>query len=491
MNILLTAAEVFPFAKTGGLGDVCGSLPKEWEKLGHNCIVVMPKYANIDTFKWNIQPTDIVVAVPMDYWTEYARLWRGTLPGSNVPVYFLENAEYYGRWGIYGNPEGFSDNDRRFIFLCRATFEVANTLNFTPDALLANDWHTAFTMPMLRIRYRFTPRFARTGGVFAIHNAAFQGHMDPYRALPLAGISMNEFYRGSWFESYGIVNAMKVGIMFADKIVTVSPRYAQEIRYTDSGYGMQSVLEARAGDFLGILNGIDENEWNPATDPRIYAQYSRDNLDGKLYNKYRYLSEFGVPESSMKDDMPLIGMVSRLTDQKGITLVEQSLERILTNYPVRFTLLGSGADRYENFFRYIGAKYGERAIVHIGYSDDLAHKIEASSDMFLMPSLFEPCGLNQMYSLKYGTVPVVRAVGGLADTVSEYNYATGEGNGFLFYDYNASDMGWAIHRAVSAYFDKPNWIRLVKNGMAANNSATRSAQRYIEVFRWAQERIPY
>jgi starch synthase len=488
MNILLTAAEVFPFAKTGGLGDVCGSLPKEWEKLDHNCIVIMPKYGNIDVNKWNIQRTDIIVSVPMDYWTEYARLWRGTIPGSNVQIYFLENADYYDRQGIYGNPEGFADNDRRFIFLCRAVFEAANILDFTPDVIMANDWHTAFTMPMLRIRYRFTSRFARTAGVYAIHNMAFQGYMSP-NVLPLAGISRNEFYQGSWFESYGVVNAMKVAVMFADKIVTVSPNYANEIRYTEAGYGMQAIMNDRAPDFIGILNGIDENEWNPEIDPRIYSPYSRENLDGKLFNKYRYLSDWGLSESQMKDDMPMIGMVTRLTDQKGIVLVEQSLERILANYPVRFTILGSGAERYENYFRYIGAKYGHRALVHIGYNDDLAHKIEASSDMFLMPSLFEPCGLNQMYSLKYGTVPVVRGVGGLADTVHEYNYSTGQGNGFVFYDYDQSDMGWAIHRAISSYFDKPNWLRIIKNGMSENNSATQSAERYIEVFTWAQEKI--
>jgi starch synthase len=490
MNILLTAAEVFPFAKTGGLGDVCGSLPKEWEKLGHQCIVVMPKYANIDTAKWNIQPTNITVAVPIDYWTEYTRLWRGTLPGSNVQVYFLENADYFDRWGIYGNPEGFWDNDRRFIFLCRAVFEVAQALNFTPDVIMANDWHTAFTMPMLKMRYRFTPRFSRTAGVYAIHNMAFQGQMDPRRALPFAGIPMWEFYQGSWFESYGVVNAMQVGILFADKIVTVSPRYATEIRYTSSGYGLQGVINSRGGDFIGILNGIDENEWNPETDKHIFSNYSRERLDGKMLNKYHYLRSWGIEDHEMKEDMPMIGMVTRLTDQKGIPLVEEALERILSNYPVRFTIVGSGADRYENYFRYIGSKFGKRALVYMGYNDDLAHKVEASADMFLMPSLFEPCGLNQMYSLKYGTVPVVRAVGGLADTVREYNYSTGTGNGFVFYDYEAADMGWALHRAISAYFDKPNWIRIIKNGMMENNSATQSAERYIEVFRWAQEKIP-
>lgn len=489
MNIVLTAAEVFPYAKTGGLGDVCGSLPKDWEKLGHNVVIIMPKYANIDTEQWGIVPTDLVIPVPMDWWTEYARLWRGTLPGSTVPVYFVENADYYGRWGIYGNPDGFADNDRRFIFLCRAVFESLKVLQFQPDVIFANDWHTAFTMPLLKIFYRFTDLFARTAGVYAIHNMAYQGQMDPRRSLSFAGIPRQEFYQGSWFESHGIVNAMQVGVMFADKITTVSPRYAFEIRHTATGHGLQGVMNTRSADFIGILNGVDYSEWNPEIDSRIYASYSRDELDGKMTNKYHYLKECGIPDEELHEDMPLIGMVTRLTEQKGISLVEQALERLLYNYPVRFTMVGSGAERFENFFRYISTKYPRKALVHIGYSDTLAHKIEAAADIFLMPSQFEPCGLNQMYSLKYGTVPVVRAVGGLADTVFEYNYSTGEGNGFVFYDYNAQDMGWALHRAVSGYFDKANWLRIIKNGMAANHSSINSAQRYIDVFRWALEKI--
>ncbi|MCS6807537.1 MAG: glycogen/starch synthase [Bacteroidota bacterium] len=491
MNIILTAAEVFPFAKVGGLGDVCGALPKDWERLGHNVIVIMPKYANIDVHRWNIQPTDIIVAVPIDWWTEYARLWKGYLPGTGVPVYFLENADYYDRWGIYGNPEGFYDNDRRFIFLCRAVFETAKTLNFRPDVIFANDYHTAFTMPMLKIHYRMTEFFGRTAGVYAIHNMVFQGHFDPYRAMTFAGFGMREFYQGSWFESYGVVNSMQVGIMFADKITTVSPRYAYEVRYTHEGYGLQGVINARGADFIGILNGVDYSVWNPETDDKIYAHYSVNDLSGKLTNKYRFLKDWGIHENDMRDDMPIIGMVTRLTDQKGMPLVEQALERLLYHYPVRFALVGSGAERYERFFQYIRHKYGNRALVYIGYNDVLAHRVEAASDIYLMPSLFEPCGLNQMYSLKYGTVPVVRAVGGLADTVSEYNPHTGEGNGFVFYEYNAGDMGYALHRAIEYYFQKDHWLRIIRNGMLANHSSLLCAQRYIDVFYWALEKIPW
>lgn len=488
MNILFTAAEVFPYAKTGGLGDVASYLPREWEKLGHSVTVFMPKYRQIDVALHGLQPTNIMLAVPMGQWTEYARLWQATMPGSTVKIYFVES-EYFDRDGIYGNPEGYADNDRRFIFLSRALFEAAKALNITPDIIHANDWHTAFTMPFLKLHYNSDNRFKHTAGVYSIHNAMFQGQADPKSILPLAGFDQALYYPGSPFEFYGSVNAMKTGITFADKITTVSPTYANEIRYTDQGYGMQLVLNARGGDFIGILNGVDYCEWNPAVDSHIYTTYTPENPGGKLVNKLAYLKEYGIPEHEAFADMPLIGMVTRLTDQKGIDLVEQSLEHIMNNFPVRFTIIGSGAARYENFFRHIGQKYVSRAIVHIGYNDAIAHRIEAASDMFLMPSRFEPCGLNQMYSLKYGTIPIVRATGGLADTVEEFNYRTGRGNGFVFHNTDPGELIRAVDRAVNTYFNKSVWHGIMQNAMACNYSAARSAEVYIEVFKWALEKV--
>jgi starch synthase len=284
---------------------------------------------------------------------------------------------------------------------------------------------------------------------------------------------------------------MQIGIYFADKIVTVSPRYAQEVRYTKEGYGLQSVINARGGDFIGILNGVDYTVWNPEVDDKIYANYSLKDMHGKLTNKYHFLKDWGIDERDMQQDMPIIGMVTRLTDQKGIPLVQNALEGILRNYPVRFALVGTGADQYENYFRSIRQQFGDRALVYIGYNDNLSHRVEAASDIYLMPSLFEPCGLNQMYSLKYGTVPVVRNVGGLADTVHEYDFSSGEGNGFVFDDYNAGEMGYAVHRAIEAYFNKPHWSRVMRNGMMANHSSLLCAQQYVDVFYWALEKIPY
>lgn len=489
MNIILTSAEVYPYAKVGGLGDVSGYLPKEWEQLEHNPIVIMPKYGMIDTEKYKIQPLDITISVPMGSWTEYAKLWRGILPGTTVPVYFLESAEYFDRQGIYGNPEGFADNDRRFIFLSRAVFETAKAIDFRADIICANDYHTAFTMAFLKTHYRHDPYFSKTAGVYNIHNIIFQGICKPKETLFIAQIDQSQFYQGSWFEHNGAVNSMKVGIMFADKITTVSPRYATEIRYTDQGYGMQQILNLRGSDVIGILNGVDYNEWNPETDFRIYENYSLKSPLKKKNNKIEYLKEFGIPEVEAYSDMPLIGMVSRLTDQKGFDLVEQILEKWMEHYPIRFTIVGSGISRYENFFRSLAKKHPTRAIVHIGYNEVLSHKIEASSDIFLMPSHFEPCGLNQMYSLKYGTIPLVRATGGLADTVQEFNYRTGEGNGFTFDDYAIGDMAWAMERTISAYFNKPVWQKIMRNAMECNYSSTRSASRYIDVFEWALETI--
>lgn len=488
MKILFAAAEVFPYAKAGGLGDVASYLPKEWAKLGHDVVVIMPKYRQIDVQKYDLKPTNFTLSVPMGHWTEYARLWQATLPDSTVTIYFVES-EYFNRDGIYGDPDGYVDNDRRYLFLSRAVFEAAKVLNFTPDIIHANDWHTALVMPLLKIHYGKEKRFGTTACVYSIHNIVFQGQSDPGTLLPLAGISPDWFYPDSPFELHGAVNAMKAGIMFADKITTVSPTYANEIRYTEQGYGMQNALHARGADFIGILNGVDYCEWNPAIDKHIYARYAPNSLAGKKTNKLAYLQDHGIPEHEAFADMPLLGMVTRLTDQKGIDLVEQILESVLNSFPIRFTMIGSGAARYENFFRHIARKYPSRALVTIGYNDVLAHRIEAAADIFLMPSRFEPCGLNQMYSLKYGTIPIVRATGGLADTIQEYNHATGQGNGFVFHNSDPDDLRWAIDRAVNTYFYKTVWDTLMHNAMQCNYSATRSAESYIQVFRWAREKV--
>jgi starch synthase len=484
MKILLTSAEVAPFAKTGGLADIAAALPFEWEKFGQEVIVVMPKYAHIDTYHFGFQPTFKIVYVPMSFWMEFGHIWEGRLPNSNVPVYLIENNDYFNRRGIYGDPKEYPDNDRRFIFFSRAVMEVAKAVNFSPDIIHAHDFHTAFTMAFLKSQYRRDMRFSRTAGVFTIHNLSYQGWFNPARAMDFSTFGMKEFYSGSWFEHKGSVNAMKTGIMFADKITTVSPTYAKEIREPYYSEGMQDVLNHRGADLIGILNGAYYGEWDPEKDRLLYSKYNKDFLQGKLSNKKQFLKELGLGEED-ELDLPIMGMVSRLTEQKGIDLLMNKLEDMLSNGMFRFCLLGSGDKGYEDFFRYLGWKYPMRAYVNIGYNERLAHRIIGGSDFLVLPSRFEPCGMTQIYGLKYGTVPIVRETGGLTDTVSEYNLDTGIGNGFTFINYNGDDLAYAIRRAISVYNTEPHWEIIRRNGMNSDFSSSRSAFEYLKIFKWA------
>jgi starch synthase len=488
MNILIATAEATPLAKSGGLADVAAALPIEWKKMGQNPLVIMPKYRQVDCEKYGFVPTDLVIYVPMGNWMEFARLWYGLLPGSKVPVYLIENGDYFDRDGIYGNPIEYDDNDRRFIFFSRAVLEAAKALNFKPDVLHAHDYHAAFTLAFLKSQYRNDPLFANTAGVYTIHNLAYQGWFDPERAMQYSQFGTKEFYPNSWFEHNGSVNAMKTGIMFADKVTTVSPNYAQEIRYPYFSEGMQDVLNHRAADLVGILNGVNYDEWNPEVDENIYAKYNADTIATKRYNKHKFLKENGLKDSDDLD-LPLVGMITRLTEQKGIDLVMNKIELAIATNQFRFTLLGSGNVEYEEFFHFLAAKYPGKAVIYIGYNEQRSHLVFAASDFLLIPSRFEPCGLTQLYALKYGTIPIVRMTGGLADTVHEYNYASAEGNGFLFYQYNADDMDYAIRRAVDSYQQDPHWGLIRQNAMNADFSSRESALKYLQVFNWALNKV--
>ncbi|GBD06274.1 Glycogen synthase [bacterium HR21] len=490
MNILVGVAELAPLAKVGGLADAVAALARQWSTMGHRVLVVLPKYRAIDVGAHGFQPTDRVVEVPMGWWREYARLWMGTLPQSTVRVCLLENADYYEREGIYGTAEGYADNDRRFLFLSRALFEVASVLEFSPDIVHAHDYHTALAMPLLKLFYRWQPRFYKTAGVLTIHNIAFQGVTEPARLLPLLGIPWEEFYPGSPWEYFGAVNMLKVGILYADKIATVSPTYAWEIRSTPLGEGLQGVLNVRGEDVVGILNGVDYTEWDPAHDRYLPVPYSVQFLPGKQLNKRRLLSEWaGLSEPELHRNAPLLGMVTRLTEQKGIDLVCHTLERLVAELGICFALLGSGASRYEDFFRYLASRYSRQVFVQFGYNEALAHKIIAAADYLLMPSRYEPCGLTQLYALRYGTIPIVRAVGGLRDTVRQYDPMTGEGWGFLFEDYTPEALRGAVEYALSFYNVQPHWEQLRRNAMACDFSARRSAEQYLQLFEWALERV--
>lgn len=488
MNIIINAFEVSPFAKTGGLADVTRSLASEFDNLGHNVIVVMPKLKSINVNDFNFKRLDLRLSIQMGFSEEYAAVWEGIIPKSKAKVYLIEHDDYYNRDSIYGSPEEFIDNDRRFIFLSRAVFEVAKAIDFTPDVIHSHDYHTAFTLAFLKSFYRHDLRFSRTAAVYTIHNLSFQGKYNPFRIMDFSSFGMKEFYDGSWFEKDGVVNCMKVGIMFADKITTVSPNYANEIRMAYYSEGLQDVLNQRSGDLVGVLNGVYYPDWNPETDELIKYKYSIDNLEVKRQNKYSFLKSFGLKESDNLD-IPLFGMVSRLTEQKGIDIIKEKLDYYIENRNIRFALLGSGQQEYVEFFNYLRWKYPRNAFISIGYDEQLAHRIFAASDFITVPSRFEPCGLTQMYALKYGAIPVVRATGGLLDTVSEYNSSNGLGTGFVFQNYQKEDFAYALERAMSVYYSPDHWNKIRQNAMLEDFSSVRQAEQYIEVFNWAIEKV--
>ncbi len=486
MNILLVATEAAPFAKSGGLADVVSALAMEWKKKGHRPIIIIPKYKSIDVEKYGFKPTHLTLIVSMGYWTEYATLWKGCLPNSEAEIYLLENNTYFHRNGMYGELREYADNDRRFIFFSRAVLEAAKALNFKPDIIHANDYHTAYSLAFLKTHYRNERIFSRTAGVFTIHNLAYQGRFAPEATMEYASFGMENCYPGSWFEYYGGTNYMKTGIMFADKITTVSPTYAAEIRTEYFGEGLHNVLNERSSDLIGILNGVDYNAWNPQTDKLIYDNYTANTLENKKDIKYKLLHDNGIYDNL---DLPLVGMISRMTEQKGFELVINKLETFLWEKRMRIVVIGSGERYYQDYFNYIKAKYPYLSIIYIGYNEMMSHAVYAASDFLMIPSRFEPCGLTQMYAMKYGALPVVRATGGLADTVHEFvpDYKTG--NGFVFWNYNADEFAHALHRGLLLY-DAPEMLDIArKNAMSEDFSSSKSADAYLEVFEWALEKV--
>jgi starch synthase len=488
MNILVVAAEVAPFAKVGGLADMASALPKAWANDGHKVAVVLPKYGHIDASEYGLRKVFDSLTVPFGQWNEYASVWTCPMPGApDVPVYFVESTEYYDRPGIYGYHEGFEDNDRRFLFLSCAAFELCKALDFAPTIVHAHDYHTAPCMPLLKVRFRHDPFFQHTRGVFTIHNMAYQGMYDPARAMEFCRFPVEDFYHGSWYEQDGVFNCLKAGIMFADKVTTVSPTYAQEIRWTPEGMGLQGALQARSAHLLGILNGIDPTEWSPALDTHIPVNYSAATVERKEISKLALLRSFGLDEAVLQQDLPLIGMVTRLTDQKGIPIVAEVLEEFVAAGHCRFVMLGSGERKYEEYFLELARRYPNNALIGTGYNAPLSHLIQAASDYYLMPSRFEPCGLTQMFALAYGTIPVVRATGGLADTVVQYDPVSFTGTGFRFAGYTGEALRSTMYDALRLYKRAPHWDAIRANAMAQDNSITTCARRYVELFGWAAE----
>jgi len=477
LKILLLAAEVVPFVKTGGLADVTGSLPPAVRALGHDIRVAMPRYGRIDPRRFNLTLLPETFVVPMDNRMEPGQLRESRL-AHDVPIYFVENARYFDREGLYMYP----DDAERFIFFCRGALEGVRQLGWQPDVIHCHDWQTALVPNWLKTIYARDPFFARTASVYTIHSLAFRGIFGR-RVLEIAGIAEYEFTASPDGARDGqVVDFMARGITYADVINTVSPTYAREILTPEFGEKLDGLLRQRQDRLFGILNGLDVEAYNPATDPHIARHYTAETLEQRAENKAALQRYAGL---EVTPDAPLLGAISRLTDDKGFDLIQASLEPMLQHLPIQFVLMGTGEERYHRLFLGLAQRYPGRVAVFLTFNTPLARRIYAGTDIFLMPSRFEPCGLGQMIAMRYGSVPLVRAVGGLVDTVHDYNPATQTGTGFLFRAYDAWAFYAAVVRAVETYRYADVWRKLQQRGMQQDFSWQASARAYVDLYRLA------
>ncbi len=482
MNVLFATSEAVPFCKTGGLGDVCGALPVALESLGVKPTVILPAFRQALESGQPIERTGVRFEIEVGRKKVVGEYLRSTLPGSDVPVYLVEQNGYFNRPELYREASGdYIDNCERFVFFSRAAIEAIDLLGLDTHLLHCHDWPTGLIPEYLKTLYADRPSLEGLAALFTIHNLAYQGsfwHWD----MELTGLGWEHFNHEE-LEFYGQLNFMKAALSVADTISTVSPRYAQEIQDPPMSCGMEGVLRHRREDLFGVLNGVDYGTWSPVSDPHIAANYSADTYaEGKPLCKKALQFEMGLPQ---RDDVPLLANIGRLADQKGFDLIAEVMPRLAESLDAQWVLLGTGEPHYEGMMQRLAAEHPERVAVRVGFSNDLAHRIEAGADMFLMPSRYEPCGLNQMYSLQYGTVPIVRETGGLADTITnttESTLAAGTANGFSFADASAYALSMAIDKAVHAYRQPEVWDRLVSTGMRQDWSWDRSARQYVELY---------
>ncbi len=484
MDLVFLTTEAVPFAKTGGLGDVCGALPATLQARGHRVSVIMPAFSSIRNAGLSIEQTDQSFAIPMRDRVIGARLLRSRLPGSEVDVYFIDQPQYFDRPALYGDARGdYQDNCERFSFYCRAALQVIARTSPQVDIVHCNDWQTGLVPAYMKYRLDNHTWMDRARSVMTVHNLAYQGQFW-HHDLPLTGLGWEHFHADG-LEFYGSLNFLKTGILLADWVTTVSPTYAAEITTAWQGCGLDGVLRSKGDRLVGIANGIDTEHWNPATDPLIPKQYDVTSWKaGKAENKRQLQVKFGLPQLP---DVPLIGLVGRLADQKGWDLVVEVMKwHLEQDRPVQWAILGTGELRYHDALAHFAAQYPDRVALELGFSNQLAHWIEAAADLFLMPSRYEPCGLNQLYSLRYGTVPVVTATGGLVDTVvntTDQSLAAKEATGFHVAQFSATELDAAIGRALSLRYHQPDlWAQLVETGMRADWSWGVSAQQYEEVY---------
>lgn len=491
MRIVLASSEAVPFSKTGGLADVTGALAKSLDQLGHDVVLIVPDYYLMRQSAKGLPPiyeTGLKLTITMNGRPVTCSVNWSTLPGTQVRVLLVRQPDYFDRRQLYQeHGHGYVDNCERFCFFSRVIPEICRRMVLRPDVIHCNDWQTGLVPALIHSQYAGSPGFETTSTVMTLHNMAYQGrfwHLD----MPLTGMDWR-YFNYHHMEAWGDLNLLKTGIAFADQITTVSPTYAKEICTPEGGYGLEGLLIHRRNDLVGILNGIDDDVWNPERDSLLPCPYSASTRSqGKPQCKAHLQQRLRLP---VRGDVPVLGMVSRMADQKGFDLVMGSAERLLKQ-DLQLVFLGTGDPHYEGQLKELAQRYPDKVAAEIGFDESLAHQIEGGADIFLMPSRFEPCGLNQMYSLRYGTVPVVRKVGGLADSVTNLNgdpSSINAATGFVFSDYNRDVFAQTVERAVDTFRNKSTWDRLIQNGMAQDWSWNRSASRYVDVYQRAQGRI--
>lgn len=484
LRIAMVASECVPFAKSGGLADVVGALPQALKALGHDVMVVMPKYASIDVERHGLHRFFDSMCVWMGNAEAWCAVDTARMDG-DVPVYFIESNQYFDRSGLYHDEDfnDYGDNPRRFAFLTRAALQLCRDMRFDADIVHVHDWQTALAPAYLKVWHWNDTYLGKSASVLTIHNIGYQGvySADHYDYIGL----QSQNFTSDKLEDHGRINFLKGGIQYADVVNTVSPTYAVETRTPEYAHGMAPYLNDRGADYLGILNGVDYSQWDPAVDTLIPVHYDAADMRGKAICKRELQERLGLDQDP---DIPIVGVVSRFADQKGLDVLAAAIEDIVRDMRVQFVILGSGDKGLETFYGALPLRYPGRIGSYIGYSNELAHWIEAGSDFFVMPSRYEPCGLNQIYSLKYGTLPIVRATGGLADTVEQYSEATGAGTGFKFWALNANAIYYAVGWAVSTWYDRPEHIeKLRQTAMAQHFSWEDSARAYLKAYDQAME----
>jgi len=476
MRVALLSSEVAPFAKTGGLADVTGSLPKFLAKLGLEIRVFMPLYREVKKKELPLIKVAENFEFDWDGKEEYFSVWE--YRKEPFPVYFIQKDDYYDRDYLYGTAKGdYPDNGERFAFFSKASFETLKKMQYSPQILHCHDWQSAISLAYLKFVYQDDPFFRATRSLFTIHNLAYQGLFEK-EILSKIGLP-DRLFNMEDLEFYGKVNFLKAGILYATAINTVSPRYSQEIQTPEFGYGLDGLLRKKRSILYGILNGVDYSSWDPQTDTLIPRNYTAQDLRGKKICKEDLFGSFQLP--TPRNDIPVIGMVSRLAGQKGFDILCDGLDNIF-KLDAHLVILGSGEEKFQNILKTAKKKYPNYLGLKIAFDEPLAHKITAGSDIFLIPSRYEPCGLTQMYSLKYGTIPVVRATGGLDDVIQEFEPEKKRGNGFKFQEYSSDALLSSLGKAVDLYQRRDKWDVLVKNAMSADFSWEKSAQEYVKLY---------